>query len=106
MNNPQNYAKNFKARALACKEAAGHTCKECGIVRGTELVSWAGRVWKCYMVAAHVNHDPANPNARLVCVCPRCHWKHYRRHGQPAVWIIERMKLRKARYEGVRICYS
>jgi len=47
MNNPQNYAKNFKARALACKEAAGHTCKECGIVRGTELVSWAGRVCGC-----------------------------------------------------------
>lgn len=105
MNNPHKYAPNFKARALACKEAAGHSCKECGIVRGTELVSWSGRRWKVYMVAAHVDHDPHNPNARLACVCPRCHWRFYRRDGQPAVWVIERIKLMKAR-QGVKLCFS
>jgi hypothetical protein len=89
------YAANFKARAKACKEAAGYTCQKCGIVRGTELLSWAGNVWKVYMVAAHVNHDPENPDAVLICVCPRCHWRYYRRYDHKAVWIIERMKHRR-----------
>lgn len=95
MNNRHKYAKNFPQRSRECKEAAGNTCQKCGIVKGTELLSWAGNLWKVYMVAAHPDHDPHNPNARLVCVCPRCHWKHYRCKGHKATWVIERMKHQK-----------
>jgi hypothetical protein len=92
MNNPHKYAPNFKQRAREVKDAHNHTCQKCGIVRGTELISWAGNLWKVYMVAAHKNHDPSNPDAELDCVCPSCHWKYYRSKNHKAVWIIARRK--------------
>jgi len=95
MNNRRKYPKDWQKLARACKESAGYQCKECQIVAGTELVSWSGRLWRVYMVAAHRNHDPFNPSPDLVCVCPRCHWRFYRRDGQPPVWLIERLKHRK-----------
>lgn len=110
MNNKHKYAANFKKRSLECKEAAGHICQKCGVVRGTELISWAGNLWRCYMVAAHVNHDPHNPEAVLICVCPRCHWRYFRCKGHKATWIIERNKhrilLKKRGYavKGVQWC--
>jgi hypothetical protein len=32
-----------------------------------------------YLHAAHVNHDPENPQAALKTLCPACHMKHDRR---------------------------
>ena len=95
MNNRYKYAKNFKQRSQECKEAAGWKCTKCQIERGTELLAWSGRVWKVYMVAAHANHDPYNPMAVLVCVCPRCHWRYYRAKDHKPAWIIERAKHQK-----------
>jgi hypothetical protein len=95
MNNRHKYPKNWRALALDCKERAGWRCKECKIPHGAIRISWAGRPYPVYMVAAHKNHDPFNPSPDLACVCPRCHWRFYRRQGQPAVWVIERMKHRK-----------
>lgn len=59
-------------------------------------MSWSGQMWPVYLQCAHVNHDPENPDAELAVVCPRCHWRYYRRPGQRPSWIvIERMKHRR-----------
>jgi len=96
MRNRKRYAKNFKRRAREVKEQQGWYCLECGVRHGTVRRSiWTGHEWPVYLQAAHVNHDPENEDAELVACCPRCHWRYYRRPGQPAPWIIERMKHRK-----------
>ena len=95
MNNRKKYPRNWRKLARACKERAGWQCKECFVQHGTLRLSWAGRPYPVYLVAAHKNHDPFNPSPDLVCVCPSCHFRFYRRPGQPAVWVIERMKHRK-----------
>ncbi|HYU74536.1 MAG TPA: hypothetical protein VEL31_17840 [Ktedonobacteraceae bacterium] len=95
MNNRKKYPRNWRKLARACKERAGWQCKECKVLHGTLRLSWAGRPYPVYMVAAHKNHDPFNPSPDLECVCPSCHFRFYRRQGQPAVWVIERMKHRK-----------
>lgn len=102
MNNRSLYPKNWRALARECKELAGWRCAECFIEHGAIRVSWAGRPYPVYMVAAHVDHDPHNPTPRLACVCPRCHWRFYRRSGQPATWIIERVKHMKLLKKGVK----
>jgi hypothetical protein len=106
MNNRHLYPKNWKQLATACKDAAGWCCTICKVLHGSTRVSWAGREYKVYMVAAHRDHDRSNPNPVLICCCPSCHWRYYRyRPGHPPVWIIERLKLQKAR-QGVKLCYS
>ncbi len=95
MKNRHLYPRNWKKQAWTCKELAGWQCQECLVRHGTIRVSWSGRLWPVYLVAAHKNHDPFNPSAELVCVCPSCPGRFYRRHGQPAAWVIERMKHRK-----------
>jgi hypothetical protein len=101
MNNRKKYPRNWRKLARACKERAGWQCKECFVQHGTLRISWAGRPYPVYMVAAHKLHDPFNPSPDLVCVCPRGHWRFYRRQGQPAVWVIERMKHRKLLGKGI-----
>lgn len=95
MNNRQNYPRNWRYLARECKERAGWRCEECKVRQGTMRRAWSGRMYPVFLVAAHKNHDPHNPSPALACVCPRCHWKYYRRHGQPAVWVIERLKHRQ-----------
>jgi len=93
MRNRKRYGKDWKKRTRACKERAGWQCRECGVKHGTLRVSvWTGREWPVYLQAAHVNHDPENELAELAIVCPKCHWHFYRRPGQPAAWVIERLK--------------
>ena len=95
MNNRHLYAKNFEKRARACKEQAGQRCQECGMERGTVLVSrWSGRVWSLYLVAAHPDHDPGNPNARLICCCPRCHFLYYASPRQLPEYLWEKRRHR------------
>ena len=56
------YPVNWKDLATACKQRAGWRCEECG---ATEHVG-----------AAHVNHDPGNPNPELRCLCWPCHRRY------------------------------
>jgi hypothetical protein len=53
------YPDIWKDLATACKQRAGWRCEECG---STERLG-----------AAHVNHDPENPNPELRCLCWPCH---------------------------------
>ena len=56
------YPANWKDLATACKQRAGWRCEECG---ATE-----------HLGAAHVNHDPENPNPELRCLCWPCHRRY------------------------------
>jgi hypothetical protein len=74
------YPTDWKRRAQACLERAGYRCEDCGIAHG---VLWMGKRSKSafvvYLHAAHVNHDPHNPQAELRALCPSCHLKYDRR---------------------------
>jgi hypothetical protein len=56
------YPANWKDLATACKQRAGWRCEECG---ATE-----------HLGAAHVHHDPENPNPELRCLCWPCHRRY------------------------------
>jgi hypothetical protein len=56
------YPANWKDLATACKQRVGWRCEECG---ATE-----------HLGAAHVNHDPENPNPELRCLCWPCHRRY------------------------------
>jgi hypothetical protein len=64
-----------------------------------------------YLHAAHVNHDPENPQAELKALCPACHMKHDRHtectpastHRQGYQVISETRLVREARGAGLHI---
>lgn len=71
------YPENWEEMAYACKERAGWVCEECGIPHGMEVVSQrTGVVYKAYLAAAHLDHDPWNPSPRLAALCPSCHGRY------------------------------
>lgn len=83
MRNRKKYPRQWQAIARACKIAANWRCQKCGIAHGTPRLSiWTLKEWPVYLQAAHRNHDQENETPDLVCVCPSCHWRYYRRPGQ------------------------
>jgi hypothetical protein len=94
MKNRKKYPKNWKALSTACKNRAGWKCERCNIAHRTLRLSYSGNLYPVYMQAAHVNHDPHNPNPTLICVCPSCHWRYYRNVGHMPVWMFEQRKHR------------
>jgi hypothetical protein len=104
MNKRHLYPKNWKKLALACKERANWHCEKCNVKHKSMRLSYSGNLYPVYLAAAHKNHDRSNPNPVLICLCPTCHWKH-RQKGHRPTFIIERLKLQKAR-QGVKLCYS
>jgi hypothetical protein len=92
----RKYPKNWKQISRECRELAGWQCQKCFISHGTLKMTWAGdKMHPVWLVAAHPNHDPWNPDAELICLCPSCHWRYYRRKGQSSMWIVnERRKHR------------
>jgi hypothetical protein len=98
MRNRKKYPKHWRGLANACKEAANWQCSKCGIPQGTLKISpWTGKEWPVWLQAAHVNHDQANETPELICVCPACHWRYYRRPGQSLTnGVIEQRKHRIA----------
>ena len=97
MRNRERYGKDWKKRARAAKERAGWKCAKCGVRHGTLRYSnWTEREWPVYLQAHHLNGDPENPQADLLVVCPRCHWRFFRTpSGRPPAWLIEALKHRK-----------
>lgn len=96
MRNRRKYPREWRRLSAACKERAQWCCEKCGVSHGTKRVSpWTGKEWPVYLQAAHVRHDPSNENPELTAVCPRCHWRYFRRPGQRPAWIIEKLKHRK-----------
>ncbi len=83
MKYPWLYPVNWSELAFACKERAGWRCERCGVAQGTAAISRAGQPYTIYLAAAHLDHDPWNPNPRLMAMCPSCHgrydWEDYER---------------------------
>lgn len=107
MHHRKKYPPNWKQLSRACKDAAGWICERCGVKHGTRRYStWTGREWPVYLQAAHRYHDPHNATPDLVCVCPTCHWKYFRRPGASArSWLYHerrkhRILLERAGYHG------
>ncbi len=71
-----NYPPNWRQLARQCKERAGWRCEQCGISHGMLRFSKAGKLYIVYLAAAHLNHDPRNPNASLRALCQRCHMQY------------------------------
>ena len=76
----QLYPSDWKLRAHACLAQAGYRCEACGTPHGVLRVGRRSKSpYVVYLHAAHVNHDPDNPQAELRALCPSCHMKHDRR---------------------------
>jgi hypothetical protein len=73
----QRYPDDWDERARARKELAGWRCEQCGAKQGEVLI---GKIHKrpyvVWLAAAHLDHDPENPNARLAVFCQGCHLKY------------------------------
>lgn len=72
---PPGYAENYPERAEECKRQAHYTCQHCGAKHRTVATSLEGEPYMKYCSAAHVNHDPWNPEAELICLCNSCHFR-------------------------------
>lgn len=70
------YPENWEAMSHACKERAGWKCEHCGVAEGEMRLSQTGNPYTVHLVAAHVNHDPENPDAVLIALCNACHFKY------------------------------
>jgi hypothetical protein len=67
--NVEHYPLNWDELARACKERANWHCEHCGVADGTERVGKKrGRVYRVRIAAAHIHHDPANPEPALLGV--------------------------------------
>jgi DNA-binding transcriptional LysR family regulator len=74
------YPADWRSRAQACLERAGYCCEDCGMRHGTLRVGkHRYNLYFVHLHAAHVNHDPGNPQAELRALCPACHMHHDRR---------------------------
>jgi hypothetical protein len=76
------YPADWKLLAQACLARAGYRCEDCGIPHGVLRVGKRSKsAYVVYLHAAHVNHDPHNPQAELRALCSSCHLK-YDRHTE------------------------
>lgn len=91
--NRELYPSNWQDLARACKERANWKCEQCGMAHGSELVGRKrGNRYKVRLTAAHLDHDPENPEPRLIALCEACHLRYDRfLHGRNA----RRTKYRK-----------
>ena len=94
MRNRCLYPPNWEDLAWACKEQAGWCCEHCGIVHATDVVSRrTGVVYRAYLAAAHLDHDPWNPDPRLAALCPSCHARYdYSWHERGRWLALEQLR--------------
>ncbi len=70
----KKYPKHWELIAKTCKEKAGWRCGSCLVKQHEERISKrTGLTYPVYLHAAHADHDPDNPDPRLICLCPTCH---------------------------------
>jgi hypothetical protein len=82
------YPANWNELAWECKERAGWKCEHCAIAHGTLVVSErTGVVYRAYLAAAHLDHDPWNPAPRLAALCPSCHGRYDYSWEQRERWV-------------------
>jgi len=73
----ERYPSDWDERAKARKEQARWTCEQCGAKQGEERLGKVNnRYYTVWLAAAHLNHDPENPHAKLAVFCQACHMKY------------------------------
>lgn len=97
----ERYPHNWEELALECKDNANWRCEQCGVANGTPRIGIKrGNPYVVRLTAAHLDHDPENPNPRLMALCEVCHLRYDRfLHGRNA----RRTKYRK-HYEAELAC--
>lgn len=92
--NPKRYPDDWTDLAWACKHRASWKCERCGVADGMWRIGRNG-AYQVRLTAAHLDHDPENPDPRLMAMCQDCHLKYDAlEHGKNG----RRTKYRK-RYE-------
>jgi hypothetical protein len=104
------YARNFPHKVRKQKELDGWECQCCGIAQYTVVVPSldvlnvvidpsVDHPKMIFLHAAHLNHDPANPDAELVTMCPSCHGSNDYHYRERERWFaLERFKHRVLLY--------
>jgi len=73
----ERYPVNWDDIARERKEQAGWSCDHCGAKQGeTHWSKTKRRFYTVCLAAAHLDHDTANPDARLAVLCQPCHLKY------------------------------
>ena len=81
------YADNYDQRRLEALLRSGGQCehiiegRRCPHRIGTLKVSHAHNLYFEQLYVHHVNGDPENPDAELICYCASCHMKVHRKPG-------------------------
>jgi len=86
------YPENWKEISWEYKESIGWKCEWCGIQHLKDL-----DIGNCLTVH-HPDHDPENPDARLIGLCARCHLREelrYRIYG----WLGDQLQLFEGKEE-------
>ncbi len=81
------YPPNWEEMAYACKVAANWCCQFCGIAHRSPAISRRGEPYIIYLCAAHLDHDPWNPNPRLAALCPSCHGHYDWQDSERKLWL-------------------
>ena len=91
----EHYPHNWDELARACKERANWQCEHCGVGDGTVLVGKKrGTMYRVRIAAAHVYHDPENPEPSLMAFCQSCHLKYD--------CLLHSRNARRTRYRNLR----
>lgn len=99
---PGKLAETFSGVQSRC----GWCCQFCGIKQGRKRKSKrTGKWYRVWLAAAHLDHDPQNPEPRLAALCPRCHGRYdWQWRATRAEVDLERMKHRiKLKARGCRV---
>lgn len=92
-----HYPPNWKEMSQQAKERAGYRCEWCGIAHGTEVTGIKGKTYKVFMTVHHPDSDTLNPNARLICLCQRCHLRDDApMHAKHARETLAKMRIKSA----------
>jgi 5-methylcytosine-specific restriction endonuclease McrA len=95
------YHPNFHKRRDYCIKRAKYTCQQCFKKRGDRYVTQQGKIEEVVIQAAHINHDPMNPRAKLKALCTQCHMKYDGdNHGKHAALTKRRKKIEKQLEDG------
>lgn len=87
------YPASWEQLSRECKERANWQCEECGAAQHTIRISKKGNPYIVYLAACHVNHDQANPQPELKCLCVVCHGRlDYQERQRAARVHLERIK--------------
>lgn len=88
------YHPNFSKRAAYCVKQAKYTCQQCFKKRGDRYITQQGKIEEVVIQAAHINHDPMNPRAKLRALCTQCHMKYDGpNHGKNAALTRKRKEV-------------